>query len=676
MYTIQSERFRFTIDENGDVASCCNKATSREYIFQPGGLWKLIYAEGERVEIPVWSHGQTFSARIETSAEGMETLILDYDGLEGDGRRLAVGLTLRFAMRPDRMLVTAALENHDPAQVMELQLTAASGIRSLSDDPARDTLTWPFDLGRKVENPAYSDLSLFAGFRKYERHDQFHTDMDGLYPGRLGMPWLDLFNEKESLYVGCHNPGHETICLHAERDVKENVLRLGAAFYPFLKTGEAYQTPPLVYAAQQGDWHAGAKLYREWAEGAGGWTKPEQPAWVRQFKGWLRVILKQHHCELNWDYSAIPALYDEAEAAGLDTIFLLGWEQGGFARMWPDYRLDERMGGEAKLREGIEYVHRKGGRVLMFLSYLLIDHQSEFYKSGKGRQATVKSIWGEEIPFSETYCGEGTYRKIGNPPMPMFFSCPHSDIWQEKMLESAKYCLDLGADGVLFDLGGHPAYFCFDETHGHARPSLSLENKAERYRELHDYIHSRGDKAILMEDNIDIFAAHMDMSQGTTTRPAPDHMLELYRYTFPECIMTNRECGEDEENYRTYANYSVLYGLRFDMTIHRCCSSLSAIPNYAAYLARINAFRAKYADYLLTGRFADNEGFTSGEPRVRAKSYRAADGSAAVVLWNPCGEALNVPVRFENGASGTLRLPADTVAIALPEGAGIHTEIL
>ena len=65
---------------------------------------------------------------------------------------------------------------------------------------------------------------------------------------------------------------------------------------------------------------------------------------------------------LRVDKAELPKVGAALEAAGFNTLFLLGWEKGGFARMWPDYVVDERMGGEEKLREGIEYVHRKGGK--------------------------------------------------------------------------------------------------------------------------------------------------------------------------------------------------------------------------------------------------------------------------------------------------------------------------
>lgn len=88
---------------------------------------------------------------------------------------------------------------------------------------------------------------------------------------------------------------------------------------------------------------------------------------------------------------------------------------------------------------------------------------------------------------------------------------------------------------------------------------------------LREYIKTFGqDKIILMEHNTDIFGQSMDISHSANTQPpvrlrSPEtarhatdvrndlFMPEMYRYTFPELVATNRECGEDEESYKAMA---------------------------------------------------------------------------------------------------------------------------
>ena len=658
MFLLENNVMRYGLNELGQVVTVYNKLTCHEYVHTPGELWKLIYAEGERTEIPVYSLGQSFTCRQEPRA-----LTLTYDTLRGDGRTLDVGLTLHFTMDDDSLAVRADIDNRDDAQVMELSITAVSGVRSLSGQPEGDAIAWPHRMGMRVPTPAFSDLSVYAGYRKYERHDQFHTDLDNLYPAPLSMQWYDWYNGEEGLYVGSHDTSHHTVCMHVERDVKQNILRMGVIRYPMLEKGERDQGAPIVYAPHRGDWHQGAKRYRAFMEQSGNWRAPHQPGWAKKFKGWLRVILKQHHMECNWTFDDIPRLWDETAAAGMDTLFLLGWEQGGFARRWPDYVVDKRMGGEAKLKAGIDYVHRHGGKVILFLSYSLIDHQSDYYLEGPGRQVTIKSIWGEEVPFAETYCGEGTYRKAGNPPMPMFLACPGADAWQEKMLASADVCLSLGADGVLYDLGGLKPYFCYDKTHNHAKPSHTCEQKAARFQELHDHIHAaHPEDIILMEHSVDIFNQHMDIVHSSRIVSEENDLSAMYRYTFPELVQTNRECGQDEDRYHWKAGFSFLYGLRFDMTIYRCCGSLSDIPNYAAYLKEINDLRARYENTLLLGRFVDEDGIAWDQPQVRVKAYAADDGEVGCALWNPTAAPADVTVTFADGRKARAHVPAEGVA--------------
>lgn len=682
MYTLQGKNLRYSLNEEGKNTSFYSVPAEHETIEIPGYIWKIIYS------VPGTEQVESVICQKDNQAEfscSENEIRLFYRQLQGeDGRIIQAQFTLRLQMEERGLQTIAALESHDENAILqEVQLTPVSGVRSLGEDHARDYIAWPRDLGIRVPDPAYNDLSTYAGFRKYERHDQFHTDMDALYQGELAsMEWYDWYNENSGVYTASEDTSRHTLCLHAERDTQLNVLRFGIIYYPMLEKDECWEGAAVDSFPHAGDWHTGSKIYREFMFKKAGFTAPKRPDWCRDMTGWLRIILKQHHCELNWDYSDIPALYDELEAAGFKTLYLLGWEKGGFARMWPDYIVDERMGGEKLLRKGIDYVHSKGGKVLMFLSYALIDKHSDFYRLEGGDTVSIKSLWGDEVPFSETYCGEGTYRKIGNPPMPMYLACPGAPLWQEKMKWSAKQCFDLGADGVLYDIGAWYPYFCYDKTHSHAKPSHSHEHKEANYRELREYVKSFGeDKIILMEHNADLFGQSMDISHGANTIP-DDRLLnpetaedlskahldsrlsEMYLYTFPELLTTNRECGEDEEHFKANAGYSFLFGLRFDMTVFRCCGSLKDIPNYTVYLKELNTLYVKHAKHLLQGRFVDQDGFTSNNPFVFAKGWQAEDGSLAVTLWNPTGKDQVVRLKPETGNIVEITVSAEGVAVA------------
>ena len=678
MYQLKGANLTYALDDRASHASLVSGVSGNESMCLPGHIWKMIYAipGTETVEAAIWAEDQTPAI---TCTETEITVC--YDRLITEHQQVVnAKLTIHLVMDGEGLRVWADVENNDPAvKLMEIQLTPVSGVRSLSGDPENDYIAWPRNLGRRVRNPAYSDLSLSAGFRKYERHDQFHTDMDALYQGNLAtMQWYDWYNENEGLYVASEDTTRESLCLHIERATKDNVLRFGFIYYPMIAQGESYTSAPMVVRAHKGDWHAGARMYRAWIDQSGLYTPPQTAKWAKEeFTGWLRVILKQHHCECNWTYDDIPALYDEVEAAGFNTLFLLGWEEGGFARLWPDYAVDERsLGGMEKLKKGIDYVHAKGGRVLMFVSHLLIDHQSKFYLEEGGDKCTVKSLWGEDVPFAETYCGEGTYRKIGNPAMPMYLSCPSSDLWHEKMKWAADVCLQAGADGVLYDLGAKPPMFCYAEDHDHAKPTQAYVTKAARYADLKRHIRTYGeDKIILMEHVTDIFNQSMDITQVSNSTPdkrvrkprtaadlegAKDDQImhEMVRYTFPEHVCTNRECGEDENDYKAMAGSSFLYGLRFDMTIFRCCGSFKDIPNYTAYLKELNALYHQYAKHLLRGKFVDTDGFTWNNPYVYVKGFQADDGSMAVTIWNPTGQNQDLEI-IRNGNVTHLTIPAE-----------------
>ncbi|MDD4011918.1 MAG: hypothetical protein PHI83_07205, partial [Sphaerochaetaceae bacterium] len=163
MQAIENEALRFAIDDLGHASSFVNKLSGHEYIVEGGELFKLIYAEKERTEIPVFASGQAFS--VKAKADSMD---LVYDGLQGDGRRLDVKLTLHFHLTDESLVVSADLVSHDKASIMEISLTALGGSRFIDGDGKDDYIAWPDHMGKKIPQPALRNLSVYAGFRKYE----------------------------------------------------------------------------------------------------------------------------------------------------------------------------------------------------------------------------------------------------------------------------------------------------------------------------------------------------------------------------------------------------------------------------------------------------------------------------------------------------------------------------
>lgn len=630
-YTLKNEFLSYSLNEQGQVCSVLNVKNGHEYCKEKGELFRMIYAVEDFYERSIDAKNQDAP---EISVDG-NVMTVYYPRLKSDDRVVEVELQFTMTLEENRLNVVADIKNNSDVMVAELQTTAFAGIEALDGDSKKDTLLVPLRMGRKIADPCHADFfkhSLLVK-RKYDRPDARHSDLSIPYPGHSSMQWFTLYNEKESIYVGNHDKEHRILCQQIERRTADNTLRLGMCQYPFLENGESYAAPPVVYALLEGDWHAGSKFYRKWMVEDYGWKAPQRPDWAQEFQGWLRVIFRTQSGEYNFRFTDIPRLFDQVQAAGLNTLFVLGWPKGGFGKLRPDYYVDERYLDD--LKKGIDYVHSKGGKLFMYVSYHAVDEASEFYQKEGGAATLVKDLWGNYVRYSETYAVDGTYRKLLNKPRDQLCTCSGSDMWQEKMLKSANYCLDLGADGVLYDLGGTRPLFCFAEGHDHKKPNEARASKANRYKELRANIKSRGEDRIIMEEHcIDIYSQHMDIVQPPTFNARSNFAVEMFRYTFPEVVMTNRNMALDEEGYLDNCNYSFIYGLAFDMSIFRCAGTLEDVPNYTAYVKKLVALRKQYAKYFAYGKFVDEDGFTKTGAAFRQKSYMAKDGSLGVAVWN------------------------------------------
>jgi hypothetical protein len=140
----------------------------------------------------------------------------------------------------------------------------------------------------------------------------------------------------------------------------------------------------------------------------------------------------------------------------------------------------------------------------------------------------------------------------------------------------------------------------------------------------------------------DCYCEYVDIihSHGIGFWPAPESFGEMFRYTFPEPVITNRADvrGERQKHF----GFAFSLGLRFDAN-----TADTENAEVALYLGRLCALYTRYADLLLEGRFVDDEGFVCDNNQVSTHAFVADDG-LAVTVWNPSG----LPQRFQIVAPG------------------------
>ena len=196
MPTLENDFLRFTIASTGEITSLKNKRVGVEYIAVPRGFWRLILQQGLKDEISVYPTGQEVSVTLSD-----QRLTVDYCRLRLGGRTFRISLHFEFTLVKDEIIATASVMNDDDLKVIEVVFPLIDGIRTLGGSAADDALIWPAGLGMRYSNPLEMDFSIAPGFRIYEAPDQYHEDLNLLYPGGASMQWFAVANRRSGLYL-------------------------------------------------------------------------------------------------------------------------------------------------------------------------------------------------------------------------------------------------------------------------------------------------------------------------------------------------------------------------------------------------------------------------------------------------------------------------------------------
>lgn len=500
-------------------------------------------------------------------------------------------------------------------------------------------------------------------------------------------PFMLVLARDQGLYVGVAEHRYDLVTWHAElapgygdalqkRADPKATIRFSTVHLPFIPPGTSRTLTPIAVELFQGDWHAGADIYRRWREG---WMpRPPLPAWVAEPQSWQQLHINSPEDELRIPFRDLPEVGRECAAAGVRTIQLVGWNDGGQDHGNPSHQPDPRLGTFEELRDAIAQIQDLGVRVVLFCKFTYADRSIDRYQSLAAE--TIKN------PYGHPYNGPG-YRYqtatqllgINSPQLiPMCFG---SERYLATCQEEFDTVVRLGAAGMLFDEGQYhgDALLCFDDGHGHPVPWPVYANDGELIRRFRE---RTSDLPDFLYSGEGLYDWEFEQHHLSYFRSANPTHIPLNRYLLPHAPLMTSATGFDDRNI---INQSLLYRYLVSYEPFNFKGRLPDFTRTVAYGQQMDALRAELREWFWDGTFRDTLGATvrsvDGQPHHPYAVYLHRDtAESALAIANYADEETTVQidgVRAEmryrlvdneewRTTDGPVNLPARSAVVAVP----------
>jgi len=600
-------------------------------------FWRLILDDGMRTEIPVVSAMQNG-----TVTESGGKLFIEYNGLVSEyGDKYDVTFKITVEVNEKGLFVfTPFVENRCEARVNECFCPLAD-FTELYGEKKKDVIYMPNGLGTRAADPWAFLESLTS---KYYSHDDREVFWHQHYP-RATMGWFGVESNGRFLYVGRHDDQFRHCFLTAKQRIHSSPsnLMVGTDHFPMAKCGECVDIAPTTIGIIDGDWRAAADYYRAWADKTF-FKVTEKEKWVREMTGWQRIIMRSQYGEDYYKASDLVRVYEAGAKRGIHTIFLFAWWKEGMDRNYPVYT-EPYEGAWAELKENIRKVREMGGRVILECNCHFLDPHLDYYKEF-GEELVILDINGNEIRPSFVYPGRGEFRATyGSHQFPIV--CSGTQRWRDQFHSQFELMNDEFDPDCLFAdcYGGCPYQPCFNEKHEHG-------NRVDREWIYHKMIFDRAEKYCEEKNKVfgaevvtDIAAAYTQFIHGLVNVDftiKSNQFAQLFRYTFPEVITTERGIRCPEGDYFKQLKYALCMGVRLDAELYVCRADLSRDDKYAEAIGFYTEHLDRYGEFYYYGSFTVID--TSDLPYYikRGEYYDAEKKRVMRVLYNASRDAVTV----------------------------------
>lgn len=644
MYRIANDNVSLALDEKANLVELKCLATGRDYAGGQG-LWRLIYSHGLVVEEEILAEDCTPAITVPSP----DSLRIAYPEMQGPTGREEFGLTIGIRLDGENVLFSAELANHSAEDRVIREFNFPT-VKNLAIGPGQCL----YGFGVVGKEPVCIDNIGGAIQRHYSGY--VAEDNKG-----INMPWtangFAMFaDDTDSLYLGDHDPAFElTTHLFRKRGTE-----IDAGFHrsPYLKPGESASLSGFVVSPLKGDWHDCSRKFRHWFDT---WYKPEPKpdTLTKSFNGWYRIIMRHQYGKILFRHDEMPRILKSMQETGIDTLLIFGWWREGMDAGYPGYEFDETQGGHDALKEHFRQFREAGGKILLYFNGRLIDTATEYYHT-RGKDIAIQGCDGCNIVESYPFAGPGINLRHQFGFKSFALACPHSREWMDILKGHIDKAVELEVDGVFFDQVGMVERPCFNPDHGHPVPLTDgRAHRMAQLRELRNYLKERRPEMSFGIECVSHFTAPFtdychsfpgwnvatNPWQKTGEKPKLNTFVELFRYTFPEVLVSDREIRDDTDIERR-VNLALLRGLVSDVEVHRCRSLIDETPHYKAYLIEANRLRNRFRHLIVNGVFRDTDGVTCDNPEVSYCVFTSGDELAVIVTQSHLEEAtaeLHIP---------------------------------
>lgn len=604
-------------------------------------FWRfhLDYCEnGKNRELGVYSHSQT-PATVTTESGA---ITIKYDSITAEnGVRFDISLVCEIREIEGELDFSMTVSNRSELRINEIQYPVSEFTR-INGDFAGDVLYAPSGLGICVPNPLKAARKMHSEYKSADYKNSWYFLK---YPGMLSMPWFGI--QSGGHYISMTRRDAEacrisTFCLGTgRREEKIPRVIMAVSSYPAIIPGEEMTLEHYRISVSDRDWRDAADSYRKWSNET--WLAPridengriKSKESIRHLHGWQRIILKHQYGEIFHTYADLPRIYEEGARYGINMILLFGWWQEGMDNGYPRYLPDDELGGADSLRAAIKEINEKGGQVVLYANGQLIDTATDYYKT-EGFKYTKKNIEQSEYREFYRFSNNGSLLRVSGLKT-FSMGCFATEGWRNKLIEIKDRHLSLGSNGTFFDQFSCCFYLCFDESHDHGhRIDLDPQYRVELIGRISESL--KEDEWFGSEWVLDRISPLLDFSHGCGPGMAfaENAYPKIFRYTFPELIVSNRFAHDEKPGYRRELNYAFIHGMLFDVSLYRGrIDSIEDCPGYAEWVGKLTALREKYCDFFVDGKY-DLPSVELPEG-IKAVEYKLGERSILAV-WNDSGE--------------------------------------